>query len=581
MLVELQRKKPRRIRRLRLLALGAGIVALLLLLDAARPFVAQRYRDAKQQRALKQAKSFLEKKDLNNALLALQVAARANPENPVASRVAAEALESSGSNYAVQLRQQILALNPDSLSDQLALAATALRFQDVPTATTALASIAAANRDRPEYLKLFAALAFAQKRGDLADAAIGRLLELEPDNAQMRFNRAVIRLRHASREVASDAHDELARVAQHGPAYQLDALRELARDAATRSDAATALAWAGQLVTLPEATLEDALLHLNLLRLTNDADAAAAETRLAGRAAQSAADAAVFATWLLVQNRTRDASDWIGRLPADTRAAPAVRAIEAECAAARADWPELATLLKAGAWGPVLSDAIDLALSARTLDERKRIELRHSVWRESVELARANPATLRALLRLALTWGWTDDAETVLLAIARGSPHESWAFNALISSAYRRKDTAALKTAYSLLREAHPSNRRATGDWAMVTLLTEPSPAETRAKSVARELYETEPANPFFATTHAFALYQQKRTLDALAVMERLSSAELHVPGRALYYGLLLATLGETQRADSYLELAAKASLLPEERKLLEQAGALVASHSS
>lgn len=582
MLVDLKRKKPRHVRRLQWLAVFVGIAALVLIFDALRPLAGRLYRESQQRRAMAQAKSFLEKKDFNNALLALQVAARANPDNPAAWRAAAEALETAGSNYAVRLREQVLAAEPDSLADQLALAATALRFQDLATAETALARVAAANRNRPEFLKSAAALAFAQKRNDVADAALGQLLALEPGNEQMRFNRAVIRLRHASTRIVSTARADLTAMAQAGQARQVEALRELARDAAVRGDPAEGLRWAAQLTAVPGASFNDALLHLNLLGLQPaSTDRDAAERTLAERAATTPTDAAAYATWLLVHNRANDARRWIGSLSPALRTDTGLRAIDAECAAAVRDWAGLGALLKAGAWGPCLPDAIDLAFSARTLEEHRRTELRHNVWRECLSLARADPATLRTLLRLALYWAWEDDAEATLFAIVRNSPHETWAFNALISTAYGRRDTVALHTAYSLLHEAQPSNRRVSGDWSMVTLLLEPGPGETRAKTLAREIYEAEPTNAYFATTHAFALHQQKKHSEALAIMDRLSTSELQVPGRALYYGLLLVHDGQRERARPYLALATKASLLPQEKRLLDDAGALLAADSN
>ena len=535
------------------------------------------YNDWREQRAIAQAKGFIDKKDLNNALLALQVAAQANPNNPAAWRVAAEVLESNGSNQAVRLRQQIVSAEPNSLTDRLALAATAMRFSDLQTAETALGSVAPADQRKPEFLKLYAALAFASKRTDDAEAAIDRLLSIEPNDSKMKFNRAVLRLRHANRTLAEEARDQLTHIASKPGPLQPDALRELTRDEATRNRSAQALVWAEKLAALPGASFDDQLLRINLLRLANrSVPTAIAESALAIRAGKTPVEAAQFATWLTVQGRANEARPWLAKLPPATRADRRVQVVEGECLAALGDWNALGDALQYGAWGVASPEVIRLALSARTLSERQRTDLRRDVWQEATKLAKNDATSLRVLLRLALYWNWTAEAEDTLFAIANGFPLEVWALNSLVSSAYARKDTVMLKKAYSLWHEIQPQSKKVTGDWVMVTLLTEPSPLETKAKLTARDLAKAEPRNAFFVTTHAFSLYQQGRGKEALDLMEHLAPNELRVPGRAVYYGLLLAADGQFDRADSVLKLTAQADMLPEERALLRIAKAMV-----
>jgi predicted Zn-dependent protease len=555
---------------------GLGILAFIV--AEARGPAGRMYNEWRERRAIKQAKGFIEKKDVNNALLALQVAAQANPNNPAAWRVAADVLESNGSNQAVRLRQQIVSAVPHSLADRLALAATALRFRDLQSAEVALSGVAAADQNKPEFLKLSAALAFASKRTEDAEATIDRLLAVEPNDAKMKFNRAVLRLRHVNRALADESREQLTAIALKPGPLQADALRELTRDEAARNRPAPALAWAEKLAGLPGAPFDDQLLRINLLRLANQALlTTAAENSLAERALKDPAEAAQFATWLTVQGRAREARPWLANLPAAVRADPRVRTVEAECLAALGDWNALAEALQAGAWGPVAPETIRLALSARTLSDRQRADLRRDVWQEAIKLTRRDAAGLRVLLRLSLYWNWTTEAEDTLFATASNFPTEVWALNALVSSAYTRKDTATLKKAYSLWHDIQPQSPKVTGDWVMVTLLLEPSPLETKAKIAARDLARAEPRNAFFVTTHAFSLYQQGRRKEALDLMEHLSPAELRVPGRALYYGLILAADGQLERADNFLKLTAKADLLPEERELLRTAQAIVA----
>ena len=93
-----------------------------------------------------------------------------------------------------------------------------------------------------------------------------------------------------------------------------------------------------------------------------------------------------------------------------------------------------------------------------------------------------------------------------------------------------------------------------------------------RGQKLAREIYEKEPKNPAYASTYAFALHVQGDTKKALKVLETLTPGELHKPEVAAYYGIMLAAAGDQTRAGEYLDLGEKATLLPEEKTLIEKA---------
>ena len=62
--------------------------------------------------------------------------------------------------------------------------------------------------------------------------------------------------------------------------------------------------------------------------------------------------------------------------------------------------------------------------------------------------------------------------------------------------------------------------------------------------------------------------------VSALAAMEKLSAKQLEDPSVAGYYGLILKANGNPAKAKTFLDLSAKANLLPEERKLMNAARA-------
>jgi len=54
--------------------------------------------------------------------------------------------------------------------------------------------------------------------------------------------------------------------------------------------------------------------------------------------------------------------------------------------------------------------------------------------------------------------------------------------------------------------------------------------------------------------------------------LDKLKVETLETPSVALYYGVLLAGIGETNKAGKYLAIAKHADLLPEEKALLTSA---------
>ena len=57
-----------------------------------------------------------------------------------------------------------------------------------------------------------------------------------------------------------------------------------------------------------------------------------------------------------------------------------------------------------------------------------------------------------------------------------------------------------------------------------------------------------------------------------LKILETLTPEQLHTPEIAAYYGVLLTAAGDQARAVEFLDLGEKATLLPQEKVLLEKA---------
>jgi Flp pilus assembly protein TadD len=98
---------------------------------------------------------------------------------------------------------------------------------------------------------------------------------------------------------------------------------------------------------------------------------------------------------------------------------------------------------------------------------------------------------------------------------------------------------------------------------------------ELKPYDLAREVYQQSPTNASYVSTYAFSLYLKGKNAEALKVMKTLKPQQLQDPAIAGYYGLILKATGDRARARTYLDWASsKAHLLPEEKKLFDQAKA-------
>jgi len=92
----------------------------------------------------------------------------------------------------------------------------------------------------------------------------------------------------------------------------------------------------------------------------------------------------------------------------------------------------------------------------------------------------------------------------------------------------------------------------------------------TQACQLAAELYAQNTNEPPIVSTYAYALHLQGRDQEGLAALQKLKPPQLEQPSVALYYGVLLRAVGQTNEAARFLALAQiESSLLPEEKQLL------------
>ena len=177
---------------------------------------------------------------------------------------------------------------------------------------------------------------------------------------------------------------------------------------------------------------------------------------------------------------------------------------------------------------------------------------------------------MTALLGMADRWGRDKAKEDLLWQIAQRFPRERWALRELGRFYLATGNTRGLNKVYSAMANYDAKDFVSRNNLAATSLLLKVN--LPNAHELAKELHGAHPEEAIITSTYAYSLHLQGRTREGLAVLEKLKPESIELPQIALYYGVLLSAIGETNKAGKYLELAQHADVLPEEKALLAAA---------
>lgn len=550
-----------------IIAISCGIAVLLLGFAGY-----QGYQTWKESHLLSLAKTFAVRADTRNELLCLQQVLRVNPRNLEACRRMAALEEANRSPGAMIWRERVVDLAPTSLDDRLAMVQTALVFKDFTAANEALAAVDEAGQKTAAYQNIAGVVAASINQTADAERHFNEAARLEPWNPAPRLNLAVIRLHGTNPLDMASARIDLKRISQSSTNGNLrvQAMRELVADALRSKDMDYALTLATELVRQTNALFSDKLLYLDILRENKSPDYTAALTEYKREASVNDANLSDMAMWLMLRAKPDLALTWLQGLPADVQTNQPVAMLIAQCQTMLQNWAPMQATLEKQKWNEL--DYLRHGFLARALRGQNLAGASAAEW----ELALKQASDIKSksmqisLFRLAAGWNWVDEAEQILWTIVNNYPEEKWANRQLQQALVVGGRTRSLMQFYSMQLKRNPDDVQAKNDLAMTAMLLDAK--EVKPFDLAKAAYDTYPKSPSIASTYAFALYQQKRYPEALKVMQQLPAEILITPGIAGYYGLILKANGDTARAKTFFDLASKAQLLPEEKKLFEQA---------
>ena len=550
---------------------AALVLVGLLLAAIAFHFGHRHYQARKVARLATLATESLAKGDYRAAVLQARQALQNAPHNLPATKVIARIAEEAGNPEVVAWRRRLVELQPGNLDALLDWAASALRFGDLHTADQAFAQARDAADKSARFHELRGGFWTVAKRPASAEFHFAKARALEPDNPRHQLNLAMAQLANGDTNRLAEARASLASLESRG--YEsVKILRALRDDSLRAKRPGEALAHSARLITAESVVFPDMLEHLAILRSLDPGDYAAYLVKLQARAARDADEAATLIGWLHSRGQGREAWRWAGELPFNLKQSGQVRLALAETWVSLKEWKQIESVLGGENWGDF--EFLRLAFLARVALETGERQRRNELWKSAVAHAGQNPASLNVLANMMAGWGWLPEAEN-LWSILAGLPgkYQRPALAALHRLYVRRKDEPMLLRTATRILELDPRDVVARNNWAQLVMYQGKGIEKSRAHATARELHERLPASLGLRATYAFALWQQDRAAEALALFKDAPKDQLEDPSIAVCYGLVLAANGRHDEARRYLKIAQTSpALLPSEQRLVARA---------
>ena len=511
--------------------------------------------------------------DYRNAVLCAQRALQINPLSEPGARLMIEITESLNSPAALDWRKQVAELNPDSTADALAWAGTALRLARPGVAQQALAGVSTSGQKDASFHEKSGLAAL--QGGDTAQALqhFETAVKLDPENDLHRYNLATLQIQSKDPAQRQAAADTLGKLAESG-ALRVYALRSLVTRLARDGQVVQAVERSRELLQEKNATFRDRLMFLELLDLAKaEAEFAKALEQTQEIAAADPGTTTNLIHWLRLHDRAEAGARWSAQLPPELLAHGNVATARVECLAKLGNWEEVKTTTTGGQWKS--DEFFQHAWEARARRELADATLSETAWQQAVAQAIRRREDVQRLAALASSWGWTDEMREALWAAA-DLPAPQWALQTLHRSYLGSGETEGMLRVAKRTLQLDPASAPARNNLAMLSLLRGVDLAE--ALSSARALQEKAPQNVAYVSTYALALHLHGRSQEALTTLRTLPAAALQTPEVAAYHTLFLVANGARAEAMPHLELAQRASLLPEEKALLGAAGVEIAS---
>ncbi len=350
---------------------------------------------------------------------------------------------------------------------------------------------------------------------------------------------------------------------QADPQYRIAALRGLVqagiRDAIEKRDAFTAYSLADDLVMNKNATFDDRLLRLTLLRETKDSFRDSYLTQLENESQKSYASLNAMVKWIVAHQAAAQCSPWLEALPTRLLKKPPLAKSTVEAFLQEEKWEKAVEITLGEDWEDL--DWMRLAYLSIAQAGSGRATLSETTWRKSVDSAQDDLGSLTTLLDLATKQNWPDQRVDLLWKLSEISSEPEPILTTLLAEHLQHRDTARAYRACSRLIETHSATLQ--NQWARLSLLQ----GENTEKALAfvRTQHLENPDALDARLVLAMGYLRERRFAEAYFLLRQLPADQLQEPRAATYFGIASAWLGMID-AGRYLIWASRPICFPRKR---------------
>ncbi len=521
------------------------------------------YKEWREAKLARMTEQFMAAGDYDNALLTARQALRDNQRNLTHWRLAAAAAKAKDSPSSIYYQQNVLRLDR-SLESRLELIRLALQYGDYRDALAAIEAADENARRSAEFHELAARTYLGVGRRIPAKMHLYSLVSLQRDNHVARLDLAEIELAEDAAGDKPRIREDIRALAQRAE-LRVRAYTMLLQDALARQDSARVAELAQDLRASTDLTGEQRVLVLAGLSRAGDEGADEYRRRLQQDVANDPAAVVALAAYYRESGSPLEARRWFDSLPRETRENARVQEAIAASYLEWQEWARLDQVLAAGPWKE--REYMRQAFAAYSARKTGRLADAGNAWRLAVIQAGDSARKISEMLALVARWGWQTEQYDLVWKLFALMPRNEAISRQLIAWERHQGRTANLNRIYARLNEFAGDDPMIRNNFAYTSLLLDSN--VSKAYEFARENHRADPANPFFTTTQALALYKQNKPKEALALIESMRPSALSSPERQMFRALFRVSTGDAAGAAELLEGLRTTTFLPEERRLV------------
>jgi len=531
-----------------------AFLALLICTAVGFQYVVPAYRHVKSRMFLKMANQFMEEEDYDSASVSFRKAILSGNSDPFVWRNVAAFLEKIRSPEIGNVWETLAELEPDVPEHKIRQADAMLELGRTYQTSEILRKLPESVKETVGFHEVSANLAIAKRDYQVAAKHFEAWHRLEPQNQEVPFQLLVTKIYSSDPDVANPAVEQLEQIAGSGGPSSAQAYRALIARSVQAGDTFDAARLAGRLVDLPNPTFNDMAGFLNLEIVTKSSALPRAYERFLNFAEADPTQLPDVANFLLGLGQVDTVRDWLKKLPDSINEHPDAIYTRFQVALSTKDWATAFNLLRENNLLFEISLPV-MELAERAFAEREAGDkTADQTWQQIIYAVQGNQRALQILSLMAEARNWPLALGRTLSALTNLAPGNLEFWRRLARHEALMGNLAGYHSALTGMLQVNRYDIVVASEWSMTSVLLRKEDPNVVLETARRAYESTNPVSPRVAISYAIALISLKQNKEAVEVIDKISVADRSAPGRAMYVGAVLASVGRHEEALSYFK---------------------------